>query len=441
MLPIVAIIGRPNVGKSTLFNRLAGKQLAIVHDSPGVTRDRHYADTHIHGRDVTVIDTGGFDPTTDDPMGQGIAKNVRAAIDEADVIVCVLDGTGPAHPTDADAVRLLRHSAKPVVYVANKVDGPRQEDGALELYALGVDKVIPLSSLHGRGTAELGAAITSALPPAVATVAPDDGRATRVALIGRPNAGKSSIFNRLTGSDRSLVDHRPGTTRDPVDSEFEVEGQTFVLVDTAGVRRRSKVSEEVESASVMRAIRSIGRAEIVVLMCDADAGLAEQDQRLLGLAVDRRRAIVVGLNKVDLLAPKDRKKSMEDTQRALHFAPWAPVVPMSAKTGEGVGKLTKAIRKAASEYSRRVSTSELNRFFESVLERQPPPTKSGKAPRLYYVTQAQTAPPAFVAMTSAPDAIAPAYRRFVVNQIRKRFGFESVPVTVYFRARRRGRKS
>ncbi len=436
-VPIVAIVGRPNVGKSTLFNRLAGKKLAIVHDMPGVTRDRHYADAHVHGRDMTLIDTGGFDPTTDDPMGQGIARHVQAAIEEADAVLCVLDGSMPPTQPDREAVQLLRKSGKPVVYVANKADTPASELDSAELYALGVDRLYPISALHGRGTAEFEGALVAALPPPepAAAEAPEDAP-PRIALVGRPNAGKSSLFNRLTGSERSLVDHRPGTTRDPIDSPIEYGGHKYVLVDTAGIRRRSKVDRGVEAASVMRAIRAVGRADVVVLMNDATEGIAEQDQRLLSLCAERGRAIVIGLNKMDLYATnKERKEAAARARDELHFARWAPIVPVSAKTGKGVGELMKTVWQAADEFKRRVTTGELNRFFEDVLERQPPPTSGGRAPRIYYITQAGTEPPVFVAMSNAPDSIKESYQRFVVNQIRKRFGFECVPIVVRYRHR------
>lgn len=439
MIPLVAILGRPNVGKSTLFNRLTGANLAIVHDAPGVTRDRHYADAHLQGRDVTLIDTGGFDPTTDDPMGQGIARHVNAAIEEADVIVCVLDATGPPTEPDRAAVQLLRRSGRAVIYVANKVDNPRRALEASELHALGIGKLLFISALHGRGNHELEQAIVEALPAPVEQIAelttPDE--VPGLALIGRPNAGKSSLLNCLAGTERSLVDDKPGTTRDPVDIRLEYAGQPYVVVDTAGIRRRSKVDAGVESASVMRSIRAMARAHVVVLMCDAAVGVAEQDARLLGLCVDRKRAIVVGLNKIDLLSKSEQKKALEAANAAMHFARWAPIVPLSTKTGDGVAVLMKQVKSAAAEFSRRVSTGELNRFFERVLERKPPPTKGGRAPRIYYITQARSSPPIFVAMCSAPQHIAESYKRFVTNQIRQTFGFGAIPLVVEYRQRAR----
>ena len=440
MTPIVAVVGRPNVGKSTLFNRLIGKKLAIVDDQPGVTRDRHYAPAHIHGHNVMLIDTGGFDPTSDDPMQQGIARHVNAAIDEADVIVCVLDGSMSVTAPDRDAVKLLRRSKKPVIYVANKVDTARQSPAANELYELGVPDIIAISALHGRGTADLALAVAKHLPR-TARGEPieeeSDEIIPRIAMIGRPNAGKSSMFNRLSGSERSLVDDRPGTTRDPVDARVEVDGRTFLIVDTAGIRKKARVERGVELVSVLQAIRAIERAQVVVLMCDAVLGVQEQDARLLGMCLERRRAVIVGLNKSDLQKKKEQEASEEKARDELRFAGWVPIVHLSAKTGRGVNELLDLAARAGKEFKRRIPTGELNRFFENVLTRHPPPTSKGRAPRIFYVTQAESHPPRFVAMCNAPDYITEAYKRFVANQIRKAFDFRAVPITVEYRARKR----
>ncbi|MCC6666764.1 MAG: ribosome biogenesis GTPase Der [Polyangiaceae bacterium] len=436
MRPVVAIVGRPNVGKSTLFNRLAGKRLAIVDDAPGVTRDRNYADVHLGGRELVLIDTGGFDPTDEDPMRQGIARQVRAALAEADVVICVLDGSMSPTLADREAVKLLRRSDKPVLYVANKSDDRHKAMVANELYEMGVPTLLPVSALHGRGTAELIAALGAALPvrPAVDEPSTEPG-AIRVAIVGRPNAGKSSLVNRLAKSERSLVDDRPGTTRDPVDTRIEIDGQAFIVVDTAGIRRRAKVERGVEAASVIRAIRSMERAQVVVLLCEATEGIAEQDARLMGLVAERGRAVVIGLNKTDLLDKAGRKRAEEQVKDSLRFAPWAPMVQVSAKNGWGVQDLMRTVRRAAEEFDHRVPTAELNRFFATVLEHRAPPTHKGRAPRIYFITQARSSPPVFVAITNAPDHIKESYKRYVVNQIRKSFGFECVPIELVFRGK------
>jgi GTP-binding protein len=439
--PIVAIVGRPNVGKSTLFNRLARARIAIVHDEPGVTRDRKYADTSAFGKPYTIVDTGGFDPADEDPMKAGIATNVRAAIAEADAIVFVTDATTALTDADHAAVRLLRESRKPVFYAANKADSPGADAEAFELYRLGVDRVFPVSALHGRGIGELEAALLEALPDGADEDGADDEAAPpRIALVGRPNAGKSSLLNRILGEDRVLVDHRPGTTRDAIDALVEREGHRYVFIDTAGIRRKAKVAKEgsaVESLSVLSAIRGIERAHVVVLMCDPIEGVAEQDAKILGLAEERGRAMVVALNKSDLLSKADRAKAEETAREKLSFVPYVPVVHTSAKTGRGVAELFATIDRVRAGFLRRVSTGELNRFFEQVIEVKPPPTMGARSPRIYYVTQAEVAPPTFIAMTNAPDSIHFSYRRFVTNQLREHFGFEGVPVRVHYKARRR----
>ena len=439
-LPIVAIVGRPNVGKSTLFNRLVGQRLAIVEDVPGVTRDRHYADAHLLGRDCLMVDTGGFDPHSDDPMQEGIAHHVRMALEEADLVVCMFDATQEAMPADREAVRLLRSTQKPVIFVANKADSPGRAQEAMSLYELGIDSLLPISSAHGLGIGELEETIANALPePREAT---DEGvpeGTPRIAIVGRPNAGKSSLMNKLLKEDRQLVDDRPGTTVDSIDTLIELDGAPYVLIDTAGIRRKRAVQKErgVEGLSVIKAIRAMERSDAVILMVDAAEGVAEQDARLCGLAVDRGRALVVGLNKMDLLDAEGRKKAIERAKDTLAFAPWAPIVPLSAKTGRGSAKLVRAARDAIAEHAKRIPTAAANRFFDEVLSNNPPPVHKGKAVRLFYVTQASTRPPTFVAVTNEPQALHFSYQRYVINAIRKAFGFEGTPVRVFYRQRRR----
>jgi GTP-binding protein len=443
--PVVALVGRPNVGKSTLFNRIVGGKTAIVHDRPGVTRDRHYGDFTIDGRRFALIDTGGFDPGSDDPMRKGIKRQIDLAIDEADVVVCVLDAAEAPTATDHAELRLLRESGKPVIYVGNKADGPGVELEAAELYRLGMEKLIPVSALHNRRIDELLDAIAAAAPPAIelteeeiAAEAQETG--LRVAIVGKPNAGKSSLVNRLLGEERMLVDDRPGTTRDPIDSVVERDGKRYVFIDTAGIRRRAKVRKEsdyVEAVSVIQAMRAMERCDVVLLLCDAAEGVAEQDAKILGLAVDRGRAIVVGLNKTDQMDKQALAKAEEDARDKLSFIPWAPVVRLSVKNNRGVGQLVETVTRVAEGFRKRVTTGELNRFFEQVLANRPPPTHNGRAPRIYYVTQAEVGPPLFVVQSNHPEQIHFSYQRYVINQIRKSFGFEGVPVKVRYKPRRR----
>ena len=445
-MPIVAVVGRPNVGKSTLFNRLARQKVAIVHDEPGVTRDRHYADTNAFGRDYTLVDTGGFDPESHDPMKSGITRHVKAAIAEADAILFVTDATTDLTTADRAAVNLLRRTDKPVFFAANKADSPRVDADAMELYRLGVEKVYPISALHGRGIGDLEAAIVESFPPE--TEEPEsEERIPRVAIVGRPNAGKSSLMNRVLGEDRMLVDDQPGTTRDAIDALVERgEGEKkkqYVFIDTAGIRRKGKVlkaEDTVESVSVLHAIRSIERSHIVVLMCDAHEGIAEQDAKILGLAEERGRSMIIALNKIDLLKKDELKRLEESTRDKISFAPYVPIVMLSAKTGRGMNELFTTIDKVRDSYNKRVGTGELNRFFEKVLEIRPPPTMGGKAPRLYYITQAETSPPTFVVISNAPDSLHFSYKRFVVNQLRKHFGFDGVPVRIHYKMKRRSER-
>ena len=437
--PLVAIVGRPNVGKSTLFNRLAGQQIAIVEDVPGVTRDRHYADAFALGREFVLIDTGGFDPDSDDPMKAGIAAQVRLALEECDVVVCVLDATVDPLPADREAVTLLRDAGKPVIFVANKADSEKRAQAAVSYYELGIDSILPISALHGRGIGELEEAIALRLPEVVQIVELELD-VPRVAIIGRPNAGKSSLVNQLCGQARQLVDDRPGTTVDSIDTLVERDGNRLILIDTAGIRRKRSVKKKgIEGLSVIQAIRSIERAHLVVLMIDARAGVGEQDAKIAGLAHDRGRALVIALNKVDLLSREDQRKAMDRTREVLAFVPWAPLVTVSALEGQGLSALLGRIHDAVAEHRKRISTAELNRFFEDVLEKHPPPTMHHRAVRLYYITQVSVAPPTFVIITNEPRGVHFSYQRYVVNQIRERFGFKGTPIRVVYRGKKRGR--
>lgn len=435
---LVAIVGRPNVGKSTLFNRLVGRRVAIVEDVPGVTRDRHYADAEVRGRPYVLVDTGGFDPEARDPVLAGIREQVRLAIAEAEVVVFVTDASAPLQEADRVAVQMLREAGRPTIYVANKADSPRCDAEAFELYRLGVPEVIPVSALHGRGIDELQDAILERLPPVEAEDVVLDEEVPRVAVVGRPNAGKSSLINRLVGADRLLVDARPGTTTDAIDTLVEKNGRRYVFVDTAGIRRKRAITAPLEMTSVLHAIRAMERADVVVLLFDiTEQTLSDQDLRILSLAEERGRGLIVGLNKVDMVDVATERKAMAAARDRLSFVPWVPVLRLSAKEGRGTSALLATIDRVYQAFCKRIPTAEVNRFFEEVLERHPPPVHRSRSVRLYYITQVGVRPPRFAIVTNHPDDIVPSYDRYVQNQLRERFGFEGVPVRTVYRPRRR----
>ncbi len=374
-------------------------------------------------------------------MKSGIAAHVRAAIAEADVIVFLTDATLTS--ADRAAVALLRAADKPVVFVSNKADTREKEADAFELYRLGVNKVLPISALHGRGIGDLETALVAAFPPSEQVAATDE-TVTRIAIVGKPNAGKSSLLNQLLGEDRMLVDSEPGTTRDAIDTLVTRGDRRYVFIDTAGIRRKGKVTkadDTVESLSVLQAIRALERADVAILVCDAKEGVAEQDAKILGLAEDRGRAMIIALNKSDLLSREDNKGAEERARGKISFVPYVPIVLLSAKTGRGVGALVKKVDAVQAAFTQRIPTGELNRFFAEVLDTRPPPTMGGRAPRLFYITQAESAPPTFVIIASAPEAVHFSYQRFVANQLRKRFGFEGAPLRIFYKGRRREQKT
>lgn len=423
------------MGKSALFNRLAGAPLAIVEDMPGVTRDRLYAQALALGRDYVLIDTGGFDPDSEDPLAQSIALQVKIALEEADVVICVLDATQAALPADREAVALLRQSSLPVLYVANKADNQRVKDDALELYALGLDEVRPISALHGHGIGDLEEAMIAHFPEPNEEADGTDDALDRVAIVGRPNAGKSSLVNRLLGEQRQIVDDRPGTTVDSVDTLVHHDGEPMVLIDTAGIRRKRSVEQGLESLAVMQAVRAVERSNVVVLLIDAQTGPSEQDAKIAGLAIERGRALVIALNKSDLLDEDGRKQAVNSARDVFTFAAWAPLQMISVESGRGVKKLMQHVRAASRAHKHRVGTAEVNRFFEEVLEHHPPPSMNNRSVRIYYATQVQASPPTFVIASNEPERVHFSYRRYVVNQLRERFGFDGTPVRVFYRGK------
>jgi GTP-binding protein len=437
-LPVVAIVGRPNVGKSTLFNRIVRSKRAIVDDAPGVTRDRVIAAATYGGRTFLCVDTGGFlaeNPRDPKAIEAQVRAQALAAVEEADVLVCVVDGHAGLSPVDRETVRLLARSGKPLLLAVNKIDGPTRDALVHEFYRLGIDRLYPISSAHGRGMDDLLDAVVERLPVREAA-APAAG--TRIALVGRPNVGKSSLLNQLLGSERALVSPRPGTTRDAIDTPVVVKGRPYVLIDTAGIRRRSRVEDQLERHGAVRALGMLERSDIVLVVLDATEGLTDQDSRIVGRAWEAGRAVILLANKWDLVAGPERDvKRFRERLRTMSpgFAD-LPLLCVSAETGEGLESLFNQVERIESGYRMTVTTALLNRTLQSAVGAHEPPSRGGRNVRLYYATQTATAPPAFVIFTNAPGSISPDYTRYLVNRFTGAFGLEGVPVRIVYRPRR-----
>ncbi len=436
-LPVLAVVGRPNVGKSTLVNRILGRREAVVEDRPGVTRDRVAYDTNWSGRDFVVVDTGGWERDA-----QGLAARVAAqaelAVAAADAVLLVVDANVGVTDTDEAVVRVLRKAGKPVVLAANKVDDQRTETEALSLWSLGLGQPYPVSALHGRGSGELLDAVLDALPPPVATEEVVGGP-HRVALLGKPNVGKSSLLNQVAGEDRVVVDSIAGTTVDPVDELIELGGRTWRFVDTAGIRRRVKESSGSEYFASLRTQSALDKAEVAVVLVDASEPMAEQDMRIISMVVETGRALVLAFNKWDLLDEERRYYLEKEIDRDLARVAWAPRVNVSAKTGRHMEKLVPAIDAALDGWSTRIPTSRLNAFLGRMIAEHPHPVRGGKQPRILFATQSSSRPPTFVLFASG--FLEAGYRRFVERRLREEFGFVGTPLHVNMRVReKRGKK-
>jgi GTP-binding protein len=433
MKPIIAIVGRPNVGKSTLFNRIAGGKRAIVANEPGVTRDRNYADVDWEGSAFSIIDTGGFEPVSKDRIFIQMREQCQLAIDEADVVLFVMDGKEGLTPSDKEIAQILRKVNKPVFYVVNKIDGPKQEDKVFEFYGLGSETIYPISAEHRSGIDELMNKVIKALPKAAEEKW--EGKATRVAVIGRPNVGKSSLINRLLGYKRVMVDEAPGTTRDAIDTFFERDGKRYVLIDTAGIRRKSRISLQLEKYSIVEALRTIDRSDVVLLLLDLKEGVTGQDARIGGVIHEKGKGCILVANKWDLIE-KDSKTMIEFEERIyndLKYLSYAPILFLSALTGQRVAKILRLIDLVAEEAKKRISTSQLNKHFGEWVARSHPPLYKNRHVKLNYITQVSTAPPTFVIYANFPDGIHLSYERYLINQIRETFGFEGMPIRLRFR--------
>ncbi|MBY8878544.1 ribosome biogenesis GTPase Der [Actinacidiphila acidipaludis] len=438
-LPVLAVVGRPNVGKSTLVNRIIGRREAVVEDRPGVTRDRVSYEANWNGRRFKIVDTGGWEQ---DVLGidASVAAQAEFAIEAADAVVFVVDSTVGATDTDEAVVKLLRRAGKPVVLAANKVDGPSGEADAAALWNLGLGEPFPVSSLHGRGTGDLLDAIMEALPEAPElTFGNTVGGPRRIALIGRPNVGKSSLLNKVANEDRVVVNEMAGTTRDPVDELIELGGITWKFIDTAGIRRRVHLTEGADYYASLRTAAALEKAEVAVILIDASETLAEQDTRIISMAVEAGRAVVIAYNKWDLLDEERRYYLEREIERDLVQVQWAPRVNVSARTGRHMEKLVPAVEAALAGWETRVPTGRLNAFLGELVAAHPHPIRGGKQPRILFGTQAGTKPPRFVLFASG--FLEAGYRRFIERRLREEFGFEGTPIQVSVRVReKRGRK-
>jgi len=435
--PVVAVVGRPNVGKSTLVNRILGRREAVVQDLPGVTRDRVSYDALWSGRRIVVQDTGGWEPDAKG-LQQLVAEQASVAMRTADAVILVVDAVVGATSGDEAAARILRRSGKPVFLAANKVDGERQEPEAAALWSLGLGEPHPISAMHGRGVADLLDAVVADLP-AVSEVAATSGGPRRVALVGKPNVGKSSLLNRLAGDQRSVVHDVAGTTVDPVDSLIELGGKTWRFVDTAGLRRKVGQASGHEFYASVRTHGAIDAAEVVIVLIDASQPLTEQDQRVLSMVIEAGRALVLAFNKWDLV-DEDRRYLLErEIDRELAQVQWAPRVNISAMTGRAVQKMVPALELSLESWDTRVSTGRLNTFLKEIVAATPPPVRGGKQPRILFATQATARPPTFVLFTTG--FLEAGYRRFLERRLRETFGFQGSPIRVNVRVReKRGKK-
>ncbi len=436
-LPVLAVIGRPNVGKSTLVNRILGRREAVVEDRPGVTRDRVAYDASWSGRRFTVLDTGGWEPDARG-LAARVAGQAELAVAAADAVLLVVDATVGPTDTDAAMVRVLRKAGKPVVLAANKVDDQRGEADAAALWSLGLGEPHPVSALHGRGSGDLLDAVLAALPETPREGEARAGGPRRVALLGRPNVGKSSLLNQLAGSERSVVHPVAGTTVDPVDELVELGGRTWRFVDTAGIRRRAHEASGSEYYAVLRTQAALEKAEVAVVLVDASEPLSEQDTRIISMVVEAGRALVLAFNKWDLVDDERRYYLDREVERDLVRVQWAPRVNVSAHTGRHVDRLVPAIDTALASWEQRVPTSQLNAFLGRLVAATPPPVRGGKQPRIMFATQASTRPPKFVVFSTG--FLEAGYRRFIERRLREEFGFEGTPIEISVRLReKRGR--
>ncbi|MGW8313870.1 MAG: ribosome biogenesis GTPase Der [Desulfuromonadales bacterium] len=437
MSGIVAIVGRPNVGKSTLFNRILGKRQAIVEDFPGVTRDRNYAEVTRYAKRFTLIDTGGFEPVSNERLLAQMREQSQVAMEEADIILFLMDGREGLTPADEEVAHMLRQVDKPVFFVVNKVDGPAQEAALGEFYALGVEALHPISAEHRLGVSDLLDEILALLPGP--PLSGEETSETRLAVVGRPNVGKSSLVNRLLGYERVVANPTAGTTRDSVDTPFTYNQRRYALIDTAGIRRKGKVSQKLEKYSVIQALKALERAHIAIVVLDAAEGITDQDLTIAGYAHERGRAVVLVVNKWDLVV-KDNKTMgnfVKEIRGAFRFLPDSPIHFVSALSGQRVGKIMADIEMVDDEFNRKIATAELNKVLKDAELNHPPPVYHGKRLKLFYMTQTAVRPPTFVIFVNKAEGIHFSYERYLMNCLRQAFGFTACPIRLKFSDRQR----
>lgn len=439
MIPVVAIVGRPNVGKSTLFNRISGERKALVNDTPGVTRDRLYNRVTWNQRPFIIVDTGGVEPTSRDPLLVQMRHQTELAVQEADVIIFLLDASQGLTPADLETARFLRQTGKPVFHVVNKVDGPSRDAAVIEFYKLGAERLYPISAIHGTGVWELLDDLIARLPTQGSAREVDGAGGIRIAIVGRPNVGKSSLINRLCGKERTLVTPMPGTTTDPVDTQVKWYGKTFTLIDTAGIRRKSKTYIPLERLSVLKALRSLERCDVALLMLDAIEGPTDQDAAIGEQVVEAGKGCVILVNKWDLVekGPNTHEEYVRGVRERLPHLDFAPVITISALTGLRVGRILPEVEKVFGACGLRISTSALNKKLREWIEAVPPPIHGGRRVKIYYMTQVSVHPPTFVGFTNQPDAVSPSYKRYIVRKLREEFDFSGATIRLLFRLRER----
>ena len=450
-LPIVVIVGRPNVGKSTLFNRLVGGRRAIVDDLPGVTRDRNYAEAEWSGRKYLLVDTGGFDSESDGGLQVNVQTQSRQAIAGADAVVFLFDGKGGLNPMDRVAVDALRKAGKPVFFAVNKLDSRRRAENLFEFYALGIEPLYSISAEHGLGISELFDDVMQSVGPPLADTSNEETGESgpevesveplRVAVVGRPNVGKSTLVNRLLGFERSVVDATPGTTRDSLDTPFELLGESCILVDTAGIRRKARIDDRIERFSVSQSLRAVERGDLIIHLIDGPEGVTDQDAQILSYAVQRRKALLLAVNKWDLMS-KDRKDIAlyrKEVDYRLSFLDFAPLTFIAAATGFGLRKMLATGARVVRAYRRKVPTSQLNQALQRIVTAHTVPLFRGRPVRFYYGTQTGTQPPTFTLFVNKEHAIPASYQKYLTGQLRENLGLEHAPIKLVFRPRREER--